>query len=210
MGRRTDPELLDVCPTLMVLTRPRPWRRLDSQLCPSCVFCAHGHRWPSHRSATEKGEQAHWGKGGTPCVGGQWHRSPLPFFCSPWVFGKGQRFLAGSFLLCDHPLGTKGGSGGNGPDFVRPPWKPGTCLPRHRPHLGTEPPPHRAAPASEASPAGWCCGPSKCVSTWSPSEALRAAWTQQGDGWVRPGPLHVGSSVLPNQQLAVVTLSDQF
>lgn len=40
-------------------------------------------------------------------MGGKWHQSPFPFFCPPWVFGKGQRFPAGLFLLCEHLLKQK-------------------------------------------------------------------------------------------------------
>ena len=29
------------CPTQLVLSGPRPGRRLGSQLCPGCIFCAH-------------------------------------------------------------------------------------------------------------------------------------------------------------------------
>lgn len=100
---------------------------------------------------------------------------PLPFFRSPWVFGKGPRFLAGSLLLCDHPLGTKGRSGWNGPDFVRPPGSQAhACLdtghtwgPSLR--LSGQPLPPRPHPLAGAVGHPTACPPG------SPSEALRAA-----------------------------------
>lgn len=61
------------------LTGPRPGRRLDSQLCPNCVFCAHRQRRPSHRSATEKGEQANWGMAGCPVWVGSGTEAPPVF-----------------------------------------------------------------------------------------------------------------------------------
>lgn len=74
------------------LTGPRPGRRLDSQLCPNCVFCAHRQRRPSHRSATEKGEQAHWGMAGCPVWVGSGTEAPPVFSALPGSLGKARAF----------------------------------------------------------------------------------------------------------------------